>query len=143
MTISQDHYLPESIVATFPDQYTKEYWDRVARGELAFQRCAQCKTFRHPPGPMCPNCASFDSEWHTVAGKGTIYSWEIVTLALNDALADYVPFNIVLVEFPDAPGVRLVTNCIDASKEDLSIGMPVEVVYQAYTNVTLPRVKKA
>ncbi len=143
MTISEDHYLPESIVAVFPDQYTEEYWDRIAQGALAFQRCAKCKTFRQPPGPMCGNCSSFDAEWHTVEGKGTIYSWEIVTLALNDALADYVPFNIVLVEFPDAPGVRLVTNCIDASKEELSIGMPVEVVYQKYSKVTLPRVRKA
>lgn len=143
MTISNDQYLPESIVASFPDQYSQEYWDRVAKGELAFQRCASCKTFRHPPGPMCPNCASFEVEWHAVEGRGTIYSWEIVTLALNDALADYVPFNIVLVEFADAPGVRLVTNCIDAEDEELSIGMPVEVVYQKYSKLTLPRVKKA
>ena len=143
MSISEDHYLPESIVAVFPDQYTAEFWDRCAKGELAFQRCANCKTFRHPPGPICPQCSSFDAEWHTVEGKGTIYSWEIVTLALNDAMADYVPYNVVLVEFADAPGVRLVTNCIDASKEDLSIGMPVEVIYQKYPKVTLPRVKKA
>jgi uncharacterized OB-fold protein len=143
MTISEDQYLPESIVQIFPDQYTRDYWDRTARGELAFQRCAQCKTFRHPPGPICPNCSSFEAEWHTVEGKGTIYSWEIVTLAVNDDLADYVPFNVVLVEFPDAPGVRLVTNCVDASKEDLYIGMPVEVIYQKYSTATLPRVKKA
>jgi len=143
MTISTDHYLPESIVALFPDQYTGEYWDRIARSELSFQRCAVCKTFRQPPGPMCPSCSSLETEWHQVTGKGTVYSWEIVTLALNDALVDYVPFNIVLVEFPDAPGVRLVTNCIDASKDELSIGMPVEVVYQKYSKVTLPRVKKA
>ena len=33
--------------------------------------------------------------------------------------------------------------CIDASKEDLSIGMQAEVMYQKYQNVTLPRVRKA
>jgi uncharacterized OB-fold protein len=143
MTISDTNYLPADIAASFPDRFSREYWDRTARGELSFQRCADCKTFRHPPGPICPHCSSFATEWVAVAGRGTVYTWTVVTHPVHPALVDRVPFNIVLVEFPDAPGVRLVTNLVDVEPEDLRTGMPVEVVYERTPAMTLPRVRRA
>jgi uncharacterized OB-fold protein len=143
MTISDTSYLPAEIAACYPDQYTREYWDRAAQGALAFQRCADCTTFRHPPGPMCGNCGSFAAEWVTVGGRGTVYTYTVVTHAVHPALIDVVPFNIVLVEFPDAPGVRLVTNLVDVPREELALGMPVEVVYERTPAMTLPRVRRA
>ncbi|MGX7679263.1 Zn-ribbon domain-containing OB-fold protein [Jatrophihabitans sp. DSM 45814] len=142
MTINTDNYLPADIAISFPDKYSQEYWSRTAKGELAFQRCAVCKTFRHPAGPMCPNCAAFEDEWIAVAGRGSVYTFTIVTHAVHPALTASVPFNVVLVEFPDAPGVRLVTNLIDTEAEDITIGMPVEVIYEQTPNMTLPRVKR-
>jgi uncharacterized OB-fold protein len=143
MTVSDSTYLPPEIAACFPDQFTREYWERTARGELAFQRCAHCTTFRQPPGPICPNCNSFATEWVPVAGRGTVYTYTVVTHAVHPALADTVPFNVVLVEFPDAPGVRLVTNLVDVAPEELTMGMEVEVVYERTPAMTLPRVRRA
>jgi uncharacterized OB-fold protein len=143
MSISTENYLPAEIAITFPDKYSREYWRRAAAGELSFQRCADCQTFRHPAGPMCPNCGSFADEWFAVAGTGTVYSFTIVTHPVHPALVDVVPFNIVLVEFPDAPGVRLVTNLVDVPPDEITMGMTVDVIYQKTPAMTLPRVKRA
>ncbi|MDP6244012.1 MAG: OB-fold domain-containing protein [Myxococcota bacterium] len=41
-------------------------------------------------------------------------------------------------------GVRLLSQVVDCPPEDLEIGMPVEVVFDAVTeNVTLPRFRRA
>ena len=136
-------YLPAEIAVSFPDRFSAEYWSRTERGELAFQRCAQCKTFRHPPGPLCGSCGSYEQEWFPVAGTGTVYSYTIVTHAVHPALEDSVPFNVALVEFPDAPGVRLVTNVVGIAPEDVRTGMSVEVVYERTPAMTLPRVRVA
>jgi uncharacterized OB-fold protein len=143
MTASETTYLPAEIAACFPDHHSQGYWDRTARRELSFQRCADCGVFRHPPGPLCPACHSGATEWFPVAGRGTVYSWTLVTHPVHPALADVVPFNVVLVEFPDAPGVRLVTNLVDVAPEDLQSGMAVEVVYEQTPAMTLPRVRRA
>ena len=44
-------------------------------GRLEFQRCTSCGALRHPPGPACPQCRSFD--WDTVVSSrlGTLHAW--------------------------------------------------------------------
>jgi uncharacterized OB-fold protein len=40
-----------------------------------------------------------------------------------------VPYTVGLVTFPDAPGVQFITNIVEAPAEALTIGMPVEAVF--------------
>jgi len=55
-----------------------------------------------------------------------------------------VPYNVALIEFDDAPGVRLVSNVIDAAADELEVGMPVQVEWQTTgAGTTLPRFVKA
>ena len=35
---------------------TRFFWDGMLARELRIQRCRECGTLRHPPGPMCPDC---------------------------------------------------------------------------------------
>ena len=45
------------------------FWFEAAREHrLVIQRCASCGRLRHPPGPQCPECQSF--EWDTVDAAG-------------------------------------------------------------------------
>ena len=39
------------------------YWAAARQRELRFQRCADCRRWRHPPGPLCPTCGSARSAW--------------------------------------------------------------------------------
>ena len=137
-------YLSEETADLFPDAMSREFWDRCARHELAFQRCERCGTFRNPPGPLCHVCRSTEARWSPVGGEGSVYSFTVVTHAVHPALLERIPFNVSLVEFPDAPGVRLITNVVDASPDELAIGMPVRVHWEDLSNgTTLPRFEKA
>ena len=44
------------------------WWNEVAKGRIAIQRCKGCEELRHPPRPMCPNCRSM--EWDSVEISG-------------------------------------------------------------------------
>jgi uncharacterized protein len=136
------HYLPEELTAVFPDHISAEFWERCARHELSFQRCVRCGTFRHPPSPVCHQCRSTEYEYAPVAGHGTVYSFTVVTHALHPTLQPYVPYNVALIEFEDAPGVRLISNVVDASPDELEVGMPVRVEWEATAGATLPRFVK-
>jgi uncharacterized protein len=135
-------YLPAEISGIFPDAGSREFWERCAKHELVFQRCTNCGTFRNPPVPICYVCRSSDTEWFQVSGEGTVYSYTIVTHPVHPALVDKVPFNIVLVEFPDAPGVRLVSNLVDAGPDEIEVGTPVRLHWEDLSGETLPRFER-
>ncbi|MBI2864600.1 MAG: OB-fold domain-containing protein [Chloroflexi bacterium] len=137
-------YLPAEIPLPQPTVDDAPFWEACKRQELVIQRCKNCGTFRHMPMPVCYNCQSFDFEWAKVSGEGTVYSYANVTYPTHPALKDRVPFNIVVVELPDAGNVRMTSNVVDTPFEELYIGMPVEVVFEEVTEqITLPRFKRA
>jgi uncharacterized protein len=129
-------YLPADVADLFPDHVSQEFWDRCRAHELTFQRCRNCQTFRHPPAPICHVCRSAQVEWAPVAGRGTVFTYTVVTHGVHPALMESLPFNVVLVEFPDAPGVRLVSNVIDTEPAELKVGMAVQVVWEDLDNGT-------
>ena len=64
-----------------------------------------------------------------------------VERALHPAFADATPLAVVVVDMEE--GVRLLANMQDCPPEELEVGMPVEVVYEAVTDaVTLPRFRR-
>jgi len=126
------------VPAVTPD--TQPFWDACRRHELAIQRCTGCGAFRHIPTPVCWRCRSFAHEWVAVSGRGTLFTFGVVHRPQLPALASIVPFVVALVALDDAPGVRLVTNVVDAKPDELRIGMPLEVVFDDVTpEVTVPR----
>ena len=58
----------------------------------------------------------------TLAPTGTVSSYTVVHYAANRALADAVPYTVVLVSLDEAPHIRVVGN-LDG--DDVHIGMPV------------------
>ena len=45
-----------------------------AQGELRFQRCTDCGTWRHLPRVMCAQCGSDAWSWQRVERPGPVYS---------------------------------------------------------------------
>ncbi|MBG0817922.1 bifunctional MaoC family dehydratase N-terminal/OB-fold nucleic acid binding domain-containing protein [Planomonospora sp. ID82291] len=98
------------------------FWFEAAREHrLVIQRCAGCETLRHPPGPCCPRCGSFD--WDTVeaSGRGHVYSYVVNHHPRHPAFA--FPLLVALVEL--AEGTRLITGLAGVAPEAVEIGMPV------------------
>lgn len=114
-----------------------EFYAWCRQGELRFQRCTQCGTFRHVPREVCAECSSFEWEWARSSGNGTVYTWTVVERALHPAYAKVVPYAPVVVEM--AEGVRLLSRVVDCAPADLQIGMPLRVEFEALAdNITVP-----
>lgn len=116
---------------------TREYYDGCARGELRFQRCTHCGTFRHVPREICAACSSFDWEWVASSGRGTVYTWTVVVRALHPDFVGDTPYAPVVVEMEE--GVRVVSQVLDCPPDQLRVGLPVQVKFVAVSDqVTLP-----
>lgn len=121
------------------DPDTSEFWAACAEHRLIVQRCDQCGRHRFPPQPICFNCQSLEFIWHEVSGRGRIYSWALVTHAVHPALADRIPYVILVVELPDADDERLVGNFL-GDPADVAIGADVHVAWEdVEPGLTLPQ----
>ena len=131
MTTSAKATVPEKIPAKMPrpqplpGRDSAFFWAGAERGELMGQRCASCKLFRHPPRPMCPNCQSLEREEVRLSGRGTIHAF-IHPVHPMIPMFDY-PLTCVLVDLEE--GIRIFSNLYECEKEDVRIGMPVEVFF--------------
>jgi uncharacterized OB-fold protein len=117
---------------------TRPFWEAARQRRLALQRCRGCGAHRFPARDLCSRCLSRDVEWVTVSGRGSIFSWAVMHQVYHPGFADQVPYAVVVVEL--AEGVRLVSNLLDCSVDEIRAGLPVEVVFDDVTpDVTLPK----
>ncbi|MQY03291.1 OB-fold domain-containing protein [Actinomadura macrotermitis] len=105
---------------------TQFYWDGVNAGELRIQRCADCGTLRHPPGPMCPSCHSVNRDFIVASGRGVVHSY--VVHHHPPVPGRTPPYVVAVVEL--AEGVRVVGNVNGCPPDDVGIGMPVRLVFE-------------
>lgn len=135
---------PESMFELVTDRWTKPFWDAAAEHRLSVPRCEECGTFRMPPSPFCPNCQSQEIEWVTLSGDGELYSYSIVNRAIVPEMEGCVPYVTAVVDLPDAPGARLVTNVVGVDVETLQVGMKLKVYFEDRKDgVSVPRFKVA
>ena len=118
------------------------YWEGTRQGELRAQCCSDCGHLRFPPALVCPKCLSENATWRRLSGRGTIYTFIVVHRPQHPAFLGDTPYNVAIIELEE--GVRMHTNIVDCSDEDLRIGMPVEVVFEKINDdVTLPKFRHA
>jgi uncharacterized OB-fold protein len=114
-----------------------QFYDFCRRGSLHFQRCSECRAWRHVPREMCAECGSWQWSWEPSSGRGVVFSWTVVARSLHPAFDDATPYAPVIVEMEE--GVRLLSRVDGVAPEDLAIDMPVEVAFDAVTEeITLP-----
>jgi uncharacterized OB-fold protein len=114
----------ESLVSV--DTYTAPIWEAAGRGELTAAQCGNCKRFRMQPTPFCPNCLSQAIEWPVLSGRGKLYSYTV----MKHPRVEGAGYAAAIVELDDAPGIRFVSNVIEADSSDLAIDMPLQAVFQ-------------
>jgi uncharacterized OB-fold protein len=105
------------------------FWQNIHSGFLSFPYCGDCGRFHWYPMTYCPHCRSDIISWQRSTGKGRIFTWTIVHRAFAEDFAGQLPYTLVLLEFDDAPGVRLVSQLIDSDRAGLAIGAAVEPVF--------------
>jgi uncharacterized OB-fold protein len=127
--VTEPRYFPDGMPVPVPDPATAGFWQGCAARELRIQRCAQCGLHRHPPGPVCSRCRSFDHSWDVSGGTGRIFSYIVVHHPVHPATDALVPYNVAVVELDDCDGAMVTSNVVGCPNDDLSVGMPVRVVW--------------
>jgi uncharacterized protein len=137
-------YLPQDIPGPQPNDEDGPFWANCNQRRLTFQCCCDCNTVIHPPLPICPACQSRDRTWIEAPSTARVFTFTWARTAAHESVRPVLPYNIAVVEFPDLPGVRLVTNVIDAAPESLAIGEIVALVWEdGPGGQRLPRFSKA
>jgi uncharacterized OB-fold protein len=122
--------------------FAGQFYEFCKKHELRFQRCTDCKTWRHVPRNMCAKCGSFNWAWDKSSGKGKIYSWTTAEQTMLPQFTDVTPYSPANVELEQ--WVRMVTWITDIPNEELKLDTPVEVVFDDVTpEVTLPKFRRA
>jgi uncharacterized OB-fold protein len=126
-----------------PDPDSGPFWAGCREHRLLIQRCAGCGAFRYPPGPVCPHCRARGADWVQSAGRGTVYSWIVVTHPVpKEVYAAEVPYVVALVELEE--GVRMASNIVGCAPAEVRADMPVEVLFdEVAPGVALPRFRPA
>jgi uncharacterized OB-fold protein len=116
------------------------FWTSGADGTLSFLRCQSCRSYIHPPGPICPRCLSRHLAPEPVSGRGTV---ETFSVNYQQWIPGSEPYIIAWVSIDEQPDVRLTTNLIDVEPEDVFVGMAVEVAFEHNDDVYIPLFRPA
>ena len=122
------------------DDLSAFFWTSGADGRLRFLCCSACSYFIHPPAPYCPRCGGRRAAPEPVAGRGQLYSYTVNHQPWDGTDEPYIIGAVTIDEQPD---LRLLTNLVDVTAEDLRIGMAVEVVFEDHAPVYLPLFRPA
>jgi uncharacterized OB-fold protein len=126
-----------------PTPETRPFWAAARRHELSLQRCRGCGAHVFYPRAACPQCLGADLEWKRVSGRGRLHTFTVVHRG-QKGFPLGPPYVIAIVELDEGP--RMMTNLIgiEADPAKLTIGMPVEVVFEDVSaEIALPRFRPA
>lgn len=115
---------PSPVLRPVISRDTEFFWEGLREGELRIQRWGE--TLRHPPGPMPPD-GSLDTkpDYVVASGRGTVYSY--VVHHHPAVPGKQLPFVVALVELEE--GVRVLAELLEASPEEVHIGLPVVAAF--------------
>jgi uncharacterized OB-fold protein len=92
-------------IAPQMDDDSRWWWEGVEAETLLIPECESCGNSTFPPGPSCPFCGSTSFLRRIASGRGSIYSWVTIHLALDEAFNEDVPYTIVAVTLEEGPRI--------------------------------------
>ena len=139
------HTLTELVAGAAPIvvEETRGYWEGTMAQKLLIQTCNACGNRQLPWGPCCTRCLSQDLGSLEGSGRGAVFSYTVVRHAIHPNFSQQVPYVIADIELEEGP--VMTSNVTDVPVEDVRIGMPVEVWFDAeledafHTKVRLPK----
>ena len=110
------------------DEENRWFWEACARHELVLQKCAACGTIRFYPRALCAACLSSETRYVRASGRGKVYTFTVTHQNQAAGFRDGLPYVMAYVELEEGP--RILTNIVQTPPDEVSIGMPVEVVFE-------------
>jgi uncharacterized OB-fold protein len=137
-------FFPAGMIPPPVSRETAPFWEAAREHRLVLQHCDACGRVQHPPGPVCHRCRAAALSWREVAGRGRVYSYTWVHRAFVPVLEGHLPYAVAVIELgEDAERTRIVSNVVDVSPDELAIGMGVELVWDDYEELSVPRFRPA
>jgi uncharacterized OB-fold protein len=115
---------------------TREFWTSGREGVLRINYCSQCSRFVHPPVPICPFCRGDEIVPTPVSGRGKVYSYTINYQQWTPEMNP--PYALGIIEIDEQSDVRITSNIVGCSIEDIQIGLPVMVEFEQCGSVYIP-----
>ena len=109
-----------------PNPDLDPFYEYCRRHELRLPQCAACGAFRFPPAATCPECTATGHEWRLVSGRGTVFTWIVMTRAYHPAFEP--PYAVAIIQLEEGP--RLYSNVLDVDPHAIVQGMAVEVDFE-------------
>lgn len=118
--------------------WTRPYWEAARQEKFIIQQCADCKKHIFYPRITCPHCFSDNIDWVEASGKGSVYTYSVVTNNAPSAFAEDMPYVIAIVKLDE--GVQMLTNIVQCAPDEVHFDMRVEVVFEKLNDeFTLPK----
>lgn len=118
--------------------WAKPFWEAARENKLIIQKCPDCNQHVFYPRLVCPHCFSENLEWVEASGKGTIYSYTVVTNNSPSAFINDIPYIVALIKLDE--GVQMLSNIVECDPDELTCDMPVEVTFEKLNDdFTLPK----
>jgi uncharacterized OB-fold protein len=123
------------------DDENRFFWTSGADGKLRFMHCDACDYYIHPPSPLCPKCLGKNVAPKAVSGAGTVRTCTINHQPFAPGMV--TPFAIAVVNLAEQDDLNLTTNILETAPDDVRIGMPVQVAFEAHGEIHVPLFKPA
>lgn len=107
------------------DADTAGFFEAAADGRLVAYACSDCGQLSFPRQYLCAACRSVEGQWHTIAPRGRVQSWTVVTHQVSAAFE--VPYAVVLVEHAEHPHLHFIGRI--AGDPVLSMGAELEAIF--------------
>ena len=114
----------------------RAFWTGGQDGELLIARCDDCGYYIHPPTPRCPRCLSEDVHPRAVSGRARVYTYTVNERPWSPGIE--VPYVIAIVALDEQSDLRLMTNVVGCTPDEVTIDMPVQVEFRRQGDAYAP-----
>lgn len=112
------------------------FWTAGSAGQLLVQRCDSCDAMVHPSHELCPHCGSVNLHPAHVSGDATVVAVTVNHQPWTPELTE--PYVVAVVSLDDAAHLRLATNIVDCTPDEVRIGMRVRANFRRVDDVWIP-----
>jgi len=119
---------------TTPSSLTAPFWEAATEHRLVVPRCKNTGTYFFPPERCVPGTDSTEWEYAPSSGRGTVYTYSVVTRAPSPDFDS--PYVLAVVDLEE--GWHMLTNIVDCDPAEVTVGLKVEVCFLDVDSGSLP-----
>jgi uncharacterized OB-fold protein len=124
----------EAVLDRFPtapiDRDNIEYYRGLLGCRLLVNQCQECRTWHHPPLPICPKCWSDRLLPTEVSGEARVFMSTVLYLGPAQDLVDYAAgYTLVTAELIEQEGLRISAPLVHHGDTHPNIGMAVRLTW--------------